>query len=95
MVYDANFEPGEIGMTSSAAGEMVVDYRLRANVTRGLYHFECHVFDDATQTFLHRFNPAAKLTVHEERTWSGIADLSITPCGHSIPEQLLTATSGF
>ncbi|PYQ94417.1 MAG: ABC transporter ATP-binding protein [Acidobacteria bacterium] len=95
VVYDANFEPGEIGMTSSAAGEMVVDYRLRANVTRGLYHFECHVFDDATQTFLHRFNPAAKLTVHEERTWSGIADLSITPCGHSIPEQLLTATSGF
>ncbi len=70
---------------------MVVDYRLRANVTRGLYHFDCFVFDDATQTSLHRINPAAKLTVHEERTWSGIADLSVTPFGHSIPEQLVTS----
>ena len=90
VVYDGNFEPSEMGMTSWAVGEMVVDYRLRANVTRGLYHFDCHVYDNATQTFLHRVTPAAKLTVHEERTWSGIAHLSVTPFGHSIPEPMVT-----
>jgi lipopolysaccharide transport system ATP-binding protein len=87
-VYDGNFEPGEIGMASSAQGEIVVDYRLRANVTRGLYHFDCHVYDNATQAFVHRITPAAKLTVHEERTWAGIAHLSVTPFGHAIHEQM-------
>jgi lipopolysaccharide transport system ATP-binding protein len=90
VVYDANFDPSEIGLAPSSDGEMVVDYRLRANVTRGLYHFDCHVYDNATQRFLHRLTPAAKLTVHEERTWEGIAHLSVTPFGHSLLEQMVT-----
>ena len=69
---------------------MVVDYRLRANMTRGLYHIACHVYDDAKPTFLHRVTPAATLTVHEERTWPGIAHLPVTPPGHSILEPRVT-----
>jgi lipopolysaccharide transport system ATP-binding protein len=86
IVYDANFTPEELNIAwpkadgrASSPVRVRVDYHLKANVTRGHYHFDCHVFHNATQRILHRVTPAAQLNVHEKRTWAGIADLSVTP----------------
>ena len=91
-VYDANFTPSEVGIEWDRSGgapnptlvaarpvTVRVDYHLRANVTRGHYHFDCHLFHNATQRILHRVTPAAQLRVHEQRTWGGVADLSVKP----------------
>jgi lipopolysaccharide transport system ATP-binding protein len=96
-VYDANFTPAEVGIDlrtlspgedTSGPRRVRVDYQLRANVTRGHYHFDCHVFHNATQRVLHRITPAAQLSVHEKRTWAGIADLDVRPVTQ---QQLQTA----
>jgi lipopolysaccharide transport system ATP-binding protein len=84
-VYDANFTPAEISaqgaMAQSKDGSrsLTVEYDLRAHLTRGQYHFECHVFHNPSQTFLARVAPAAHLSVFELRTWAGIADLAVQP----------------
>jgi lipopolysaccharide transport system ATP-binding protein len=91
-VYDANFTPAELNIDWSAAprdgdaAQIVrVDYHLKANVTRGHYHFDCHVFHNATQRILHRVTPAAQVSVHEKRTWAGIADLGVRPVTPLLP----------
>ena len=97
-VYDANFTPAELGIESRPSGRLTapaesgdamsvsVDYHLRANVTRGHYHFDCHVLHNATQRILHRITPAAQLSVHEQRTWGGVADLAVAPVAHQCLE---------
>jgi hypothetical protein len=97
IVYDANFTPAELNISWPASApraghrvQVAVDYHLKANVTRGHYHFDCHVWHNATQRILHRVTPAAQLNVHEQRTWAGIADLSVTPV---TPSRLQTAVA--
>jgi hypothetical protein len=58
---------------------MAVDFHFRAHLTRGQYHFGCHVYDLATQTYTDRVCPTGILTVEEDRTHSGIADLQVEP----------------
>jgi len=79
VVYDGNFDCTELERSRMTAGEpMVVDFQFRANLTRGHYHLECHVQHTPTQRFVGRVRPAANLSVHETRTWAGVADLSVT-----------------
>jgi lipopolysaccharide transport system ATP-binding protein len=79
-VYDANFGTSELRIGSLRAGEqMAVDFHFRAHLTRGQYHFGCHVYDLATQTYTDRVCPTGILTVEEDRTHSGIADLQVEP----------------
>lgn len=87
-VYDVNFQPHEtipagLKPTAGPSGpvyEFTADYPFNINVTRGQYHFECHVQHTPTQKFLSRLT-VAHVTVSETRTWEGIADLgmSVTP----------------
>ncbi len=84
-VYDANFTPAELSAATAIAQSrdqpqtFAVDFNLHANVTRGQYHFECHVFHNPSQQFFARVAPAAHLAVHELRTWAGVADLGAEP----------------
>jgi hypothetical protein len=78
VVYDGNFEPHELGLTRLEAGVPVtLRYGLSANLTRGQYHLECHVFDNAANRHAGRLTPAAMLRVDETRTHSGVADLGV------------------
>jgi ABC-type polysaccharide/polyol phosphate transport system ATPase subunit len=100
IVYDANFTREDFDLravtqmrraaTDGSSNVIAIDYHLRANVTRGLYHFELHILDNVTQRFIHRVSPAAHLTVHEQRTWAGIADLAVRP---AVCPQLEIATT--
>ncbi len=78
IVYDGNFEPAELGITRLEAGVPVtMRYALNANLTRGQYHLECHVFHNALSRHVGRLTPAAMLRVDETRTHSGVADLGV------------------
>ena len=79
-VYDANFGSSELQIGPLRTGEQVaVDFHFRAHLTRGQYHFGCHVYDLATQSYTDRVCPTGILTVEEDRTHSGIADLQVEP----------------
>jgi hypothetical protein len=79
VVYDGNFDCRELARPVIQPGEpLVVDFHFRANLTRGHYHLECHIQHAPTQRFLGRVRPAANLSVHETRTWAGVADLDVS-----------------
>jgi lipopolysaccharide transport system ATP-binding protein len=86
VVYDGNFDCTELDQSAMRAGKpMVVDFAFRANLTRGHYHLECHVQHTPTQRFIGRVRPAANLSVHETRTWAGVADLAVTATTAATP----------
>jgi lipopolysaccharide transport system ATP-binding protein len=79
-VYDANFSTDELGVGALRAGqEIVVDFHFQSHLTRGQYHLGCHVFDTRTQKYSDRVVPTGILTIDENRTHSGIADLQVEP----------------
>ncbi len=78
-VYNGNFNGEELGVAELRANEAVaLEFRFNANLIRGLYHVECVVVDTPTQTFLNDVLPLASFSVHESRSFSGIADLSVS-----------------
>ncbi|MDR0787708.1 MAG: ABC transporter ATP-binding protein [Gemmatimonadota bacterium] len=83
-VYDGNFRDEETHINQVAPGnEIEIDLDLSANLTRGQYHLKLEVFHNPTQTRLSSLSPAAMLTVEENRTYDGIADLAVNPVVHT------------
>jgi ABC-type polysaccharide/polyol phosphate transport system ATPase subunit len=79
VVYDGNFRDHETHLSDVPAGTTVeTEFRFTANLTRGQYHITCEVFHNPTQAFLSRLSPAAMLTVDEDRTFEGVADLAVS-----------------
>ena len=71
LVHHANYTPEELGIPALVPGtKFTVEYYFRANLTRGHYFLNCHVFHNPTQSFLSRFSPAGTFSVHE------VADLA-------------------
>ena len=80
LVYDGNVRMGDLGARAVRAGDrFVVDFAFRANLTRGHYYLECHVFHNPTHTFLARLSPAGTITVAETLSQAGVADLDLRP----------------
>jgi ABC-type polysaccharide/polyol phosphate transport system ATPase subunit len=80
VVYDGNFTSKELGLDGLPAGaQFGIDFHVRAHLLRGQYHFECHVHHNPTRRFLSRVGPVGSLTVHETRTYAGVADLDVVP----------------
>jgi lipopolysaccharide transport system ATP-binding protein len=78
VVYDRGFAGSELGLSRVEAGRIItVDYVLDANLTRGQYHFDCHVRHDPTSRYVSRSTFAAHVRIDESETWAGIADLNI------------------
>jgi energy-coupling factor transporter ATP-binding protein EcfA2 len=78
LVYDANFADWELALGAlTPGGRFAIDFRFRANITRGQYHLACHVFHNPTNSFVSRLSPIGMLTVRENRTYSGIADVAL------------------
>jgi ABC-type polysaccharide/polyol phosphate transport system ATPase subunit len=78
VVYDGNLRGTEIGLEQLSRGEKVtVEFSFRAHLTRGQYHLECHVLHNPTSRFLARLRPAGTLTIDENRTYAGVADLEL------------------
>ena len=78
VVYDGNVQGIEVGLASVVAGQdFSVEYAVRLNLVRGQYHFELHVCHNPTQVFFSRLGPVGLITVFEDRTYAGIADLSL------------------
>jgi hypothetical protein len=94
VVYDGNFSSKELGLDGQPAGaQFGVDFHLHAHLLRGQYHFECHVYHNPTHRFLSRVGPVGSLTVHETRTYGGIADLAIVPVVRPFPHSSASALS--
>jgi lipopolysaccharide transport system ATP-binding protein len=79
IVYDGHFSQVELGLSLDGPCEFIVSYEFHANLTRGQYYFDVFAQDLPTQDFLTRLTPAAHLTVVENRTWGGVADLAVRP----------------
>jgi hypothetical protein len=47
------------------------------NLTRGQYHFDCHVRHAPTSRYLSRRTHAAHIRVDETLTWAGVANLNM------------------
>jgi lipopolysaccharide transport system ATP-binding protein len=78
VVYDGNFRDHETGVSRVAPGTVLdIEYQFNAHLTRGQYHLSCEVFHNPTQQFFSRLSPAAMLTVDEDRTYEGVADLAV------------------
>lgn len=78
LVYDGNVPGSEGGCdVLRPLDPVVVDFVFRANLTRGHYYVEVHLFHDPTQVFLVALTPAASFVVEEMRTHAGIADLQL------------------
>ena len=79
-VYDGNFTSRELRIDRLETGVILnLDFHFQAHLTRGQYHVFCHVYHNPTQRCLVRVNPAAVLSVAEQRTWQGVADLNVVP----------------
>jgi lipopolysaccharide transport system ATP-binding protein len=78
VVYDAHYTTAELGIPTVSPGQsFTVDYAFRVNLTRGNYFLDCHVLHNPTSVFLSRMAPAGTFSVHETRTWTGVADLGL------------------
>ena len=86
VVYDGNFNLNEFRDGGLRHGEsFTIDFDFRANLTRGHYFLECHVYDNRAQCFIARASPVANLTVDETRTFGGVADLAVAATMTPLP----------
>lgn len=79
VVYGGNFDLSELGLATLERGRLRLGFEFVAHLSRGHYHLECHAFHNATMTHLARLCPAGLLSVTENRTYAGVADLEVTP----------------
>jgi hypothetical protein len=79
IAYDGHFSQSDLGIPSDRPCSFTVSYHFHANLTRGQYYFDVFAQDRPTQRFLARLTPAGHLTVVENRTWGGVADLNVRP----------------
>ncbi len=80
LVYDESFSQKRLGLGPlKAADRVTVDYPFSANLTRGQYDIELHVYHIPSQTFPIRIRPAAIFQVSENHIYDGIAFLEVRP----------------
>jgi lipopolysaccharide transport system ATP-binding protein len=80
LVYDGHFTNAEIGLREIVAGKPFrVDFRFRANLTRGHYRVVTRIYDNILQRFHAQVCPPATFGVQELQTWAGIAHLDVRP----------------
>lgn len=79
VVYDGSFTSQELGIDPLEQGRTChIDFGFEAHLTRGQYHLFCNVCHNPTQRVV-RASPVAVLSVKEQRTWTGVADLNVVP----------------
>jgi ABC-type polysaccharide/polyol phosphate transport system ATPase subunit len=80
LVYDGHFTNAEIGLPAIVPGQpFEVDFRFRANLTRGHYRVVTRIYDNIIQNFLAQVCPPSTFAVEELQTWAGIAHLDVRP----------------
>jgi lipopolysaccharide transport system ATP-binding protein len=80
LVYDGHFTNTEIGLPEIVSGQPFdVDFRFRANLTRGHYRVVTRIYDNIIQNFLAQVCPSATFAVEELQTWAGIAHMDVKP----------------
>jgi hypothetical protein len=91
VVYDANVSSESLGIHLLEQGsEVALEFAFAANLTRGHYKLECHVYHNATQRYLLPHTRVAMFAVEETQTWAGIADLALSTRA-SVKEELAPA----
>ena len=79
IAYQGHYTAEQLGISNLAVGTVyVARFTLRANLTRGIYHFGLYVRDGVTDRLLGTKVPAAGLQVTETQSSRGIADLGVT-----------------
>ncbi len=79
VVYDGSFTSQELGIDPLEKGvKRNIEFGFQAHLTRGQYHVFCNVCHNPTQRIV-RASPVAVLSVKEQRTWMGVADLNVVP----------------
>lgn len=78
IAYQGHFTAEQLGISSLAAGVYLLRFTLKANLTRGIYHFGLNIRDGVTDRLVGTKVPAAALQVTEMLSSRGIADLGLT-----------------
>ncbi len=78
LVYDGNVHRQEIGDSSDFSGDFSLDLWFRASLVRGHYYVSWHIYSNPTQCYILPKRQVATLTVHEDRSQSGVADLEMS-----------------
>jgi len=95
LVYDRTFYQRQLGLASVPRGRFTVDFDFQAHLTRGQYYFDVFAGHVPSQRYLGRMRPAAHLTISEDATWGGVANLGVeASVGGDEPNQRLTGAAG-
>jgi lipopolysaccharide transport system ATP-binding protein len=76
LVYDGQFTQAEMDLSIERGARFAINFDFNANLTRGQYYLDVLAGHPSSQRYLARLTPAGHLTVTENRTWGGIADLN-------------------
>jgi len=78
VVYNGNIHRRDLGSPGAFVGAFSLDLQFRAHLVRGHYYLTIHVFHNPTQTFLVAPHQVATLSVQENRSWAGVADVEFS-----------------
>ena len=77
IVYERSFTQQELGLELVTRGPLIIQFQFDAHLTRGQYYFDVFASHTPSQRYLGRLRPAGHLTVVENLTWGGVADLGV------------------
>jgi lipopolysaccharide transport system ATP-binding protein len=77
LVYNQTFSQAALGLTTLPRGRFTVQFQFDANLTRGQYYFDVFSRHVPSLRYLGRLRPAGHLTIAENVTYGGVADLSV------------------
>jgi lipopolysaccharide transport system ATP-binding protein len=86
LLYDGHFTNADIQLPAIKAGEpFQVDFRFRANLTRGHYRIMVRLEDNVRREFLAQVCPSGYFGVEELQSWAGIVHMDVRPELRRIP----------
>lgn len=78
VVYNGQIDRGELGSANPIVGDFLLNLHFRAHLVRGHYYISLHVLHNPTQTFLVSPRQVATLSIQENRSRSGVADVELS-----------------
>jgi len=77
LVYNGHIQSRDLGPPDRFMGDFVLDLTFRAHLVRGHYYITLHVLHNPTQDYLVPRRQVATISVHENRSRAGVADVDL------------------
>ena len=86
LLYDGHFTNADVQLPAIKPGEpFQVDFRFRANLTRGHYRVMVRLEDNIRREFLAQVCPSGYFAVEELQSWAGVVHLDVRPELRAVP----------